>query len=96
MLQKTCVKCYPPSSDACFLAKGFADFFAQKIYKIHADLHEKRTADPDFSSSKSTRCKVELSDFAVLSEDNVKEYVYKSAKKSCNHCEPITFDWHDA
>ena len=85
LLQKSCVKCYPPSSDACSLANAFADFFAQKIDRIHADLHEKqRTADPNVSSSESTRCQVELSDFAVLSQDTVKEYACKSAKKSCN------------
>ena len=65
------------------LANAFADFFAQKIDKIHAYLHEKRTVDPDLSSSESTTCQVELSDFAVLSQDTVKEYAYKSAKKSC-------------
>ena len=27
LLQKSCVKCYPPSSDACSLANAFADFF---------------------------------------------------------------------
>ena len=81
----SCVKRYPPSSDACSLANAFADFFAQKIDRIHADLHEKRrTADPNVSSSESTRCQVELSDFAVLSQDTVKEYACKSAKKSCN------------
>ena len=58
----------------CSLANAIADFFAQKINKIHADLHEKRTADPDLSSSESTRCQVELSDFAVFSQDTVKEY----------------------
>ena len=85
LLQKSCVKRYPPSSDACSLANAFADFFAQKIDRIHADLHEKqRTADPNVSSSESTRCQVELSDFAVLSQDTVKEYASKSAKKSCN------------
>ena len=85
LLQKSCVKRYPPSSDACSLANAFADFFAQKIDRIHADLHEKRrTADPNVSSSESTRCQVELSDFAVLSQDTVKEYACKSAKKSCN------------
>ena len=68
----------------CSLANAIADFFAQKIDKIHADLHEKRTADPDLSSSESTRFQVELSDFAVLSQDTVKEYACKSAKKSCN------------
>ena len=82
LLQKSCVKRYPPSSDACSLA--FADFFAQKIHKIHADLREKRTADADLSSSESTRCQVELSDLAVLSQDTVSEYACKSAKKSCN------------
>ena len=60
------------------------DFFAQKIDKTHADLHEKRTTDPELSSSESTRCQVELSDFVVLSQDTVKEYACKSAKKSCN------------
>ena len=85
LLQKSCVKRYPPSSDACSLENAFADFFAQKIDRIHADLHEKRrTADPNVSSSESTRCQVELSDFAVLSQDTVKEYACKSAKKSCN------------
>ena len=75
LLQKSCVKRYPPPSDACSLANAFADFFAQKIDKINADLHEKRrTADPDVSSSESTRCQVELSDFAVLSQETVKEY----------------------
>ena len=83
-LQKFCVKCYPPSSDASSLANSFADFFAQKIDKIHADLHEKRTANPDLSSSESTRCQAELSDFAVLIQDTVKEYACKSVKKSCN------------
>ena len=84
MLQKSCVKRYPPSSDARSLANAFADFFAQKIDKIHADLHEKTTADPDLSSSESTGCQVELSDFAVLSQGTVKEYACKSAKKSYN------------
>ena len=84
LLQKSCVKRYPPSSDACSVADAFADFSAQKIEKIHADLHEKRTADPDLSSSESTRCQAELSDFAVLSPDIVKEYACKSVKKSCN------------
>ena len=85
LLQMSCVKRYPPSSDACSLANAFADFFAQKIDRIHAGLHEKRrTADPNVSSSESTRCQVELSDFAVLSQDTVKEYACKSAKKSCN------------
>ena len=85
LLQKSCVKRYPPPSDACSLANAFADFFTQKIDKINADLHEKRrTADPDVPSSESTRCQVELSDFAVLSQDTVKEYACKSAKKSCN------------
>ena len=44
-----------------------------------ADLHEKRTVDPDLSSSESTRCQVELSDFVVLSQDTVKvpiAYIY--------------------
>ena len=82
LLQKYCVKRYPPSSDACSLANAFADFFAQKINKIHADFHEKRTADPDLYSGESTRCQVELLDFAVLSQDTVKEYACKSAKKS--------------
>ena len=84
MLQKSCVQRYPPSSDACSLANAFADFFAQKIDKIHADLHEKRTADPDLTSGESITCQVEFSNFAVLSRDNVKEYACKSAKKSCN------------
>ena len=44
---------------------------ASQIDKIHADLHEKRTADPDLPSSECTRCQVELSDFAVLSQDTV-------------------------
>ena len=83
LLQKSCVMRYPPSFDACSLANAFPDFFAQKIDKIHAYLHEKRTVDPDLSSSESTTCQVELSDFAVLSQDTVKEYAYKSAKKSC-------------
>ena len=77
LLQKSCVKRYHPSSDACSLANAFADFFAQKIDKT-------RAADPDLSSTESTRCQVELSDFAVLSQDTVKEYACKSAKKSCN------------
>ena len=84
LLQKSCVKCYPPSSDACSLANAFADFFTQKIDKIHADLHEKRTVDPDLSSGESTTCQVELSNLAVLSQDNVKEYTCKLVKKSCN------------
>ena len=84
LLQKSCVKRYPPSSDACSLANAFVDFFAPKIDKIHADLHEKRTAEPDLTSGESTTCQVELSNFAVLSQDNVKEYACKSAKKSCN------------
>ena len=84
LLQKSCVKRFPPSSDACSLANAFADFFAQKINKIHSYLHENRTVDPDLSSSESTTCQVELSDFAVLSQDTVKEYACKSAKKSCN------------
>ena len=37
-----------------------------------------------FLSCESARCQVELSDFAVLSPDTVKEYACKSAKKSCN------------
>ena len=93
LLQKSYVKRYPPSSDACSLANAFADFFAQKIDKIHADLHEKRTADPDLSSYESTRCQAELSDFAVLSQDAVKEYACKSAKKSCTQLDMFTLFW---
>ena len=36
LLQKSCVKRDPPSSDACSLANAFADFFTQKIDKTHA------------------------------------------------------------
>ena len=37
-----------------------------------------------FNNNNNNTCQVELSEFAVLSQDTVKEYACKSAKKSCN------------
>ena len=73
---------YPSTSGSEVLANNFADFFSEKIVKIHRSLAEKQiTVGP--SPHLDNVCSVELSEFNEVSENNVRMLVCKPLLKSC-------------
>ena len=73
---------YPSTSGSEVLANNFADFFSEKIVKIHRSLAEKQiTFGP--SPHLDNVCSVELSEFNEVSENNVWMLVCKPLLKSC-------------
>ena len=73
---------YPSTSGSEVLANNFADFFSEKIVKIHQGLAEKQiTVGP--SPHLDDVCSVELSEFNEVSENNVRMLVCKPLLKSC-------------
>ena len=83
LLQQSTEKHYPLSPDNVTLANSFADFFMNKIDKIHCVLNE-RQATIGSSPTVSNVCTSEFREFIEVSQDDVKEYVSKPSRKSCD------------
>ena len=62
LLQKPFGKCYPPSVDNTALANSFADFFINKIDKIHSKLVQRNITIGPIRPIPST-CPVEFNNF---------------------------------
>ena len=75
-------KRYPPSSDSTALANSFANFFTNKIDKIHHGLVERR-ARVGSSIPDMTVCCVELRNFAEVTQEELKKFSKKPLSKSC-------------
>ena len=84
LLQKESVKRYSPSPDSNVLVNSFADFFAEKIDKIHSELMQKQAIVCPIALITSSCCQFEFSDFTVVSQDTIRELTHKLALKSCN------------
>ena len=65
LLQKPSEKCYPPSFDNTALANLFADFFINKIDKIHSKLVQRNIIVGPIHPIPST-CPVEFNNFRVV------------------------------
>ena len=83
LLQKKTMQHYPSTSSSEVLANNFADFFSDKIVKIHRGLAEKQITDIGPSPHLEDVCSVELSEFNEVSEDNVRMLACKPLLKSC-------------
>ena len=84
LLQNESVKRYPPSPDTNVLVNSFADFFAEKIDKIHSELMQKQAIVCPTALTTSSCCQFEFSHFTVVSQDTIRELTHKLALKSCN------------
>ena len=84
LLQKESVKRYPPSPDTNVLVNSFADFFSEKIDKIHFELMQKQAIVCSTALTTSSCCQFEFSDFTVVSQDTIRELTHKLALKSCS------------
>ena len=83
LLQKSSEKRYPPSIDNNALANSFADFFINKIDKIHSELVEKKiSVGPAPPVSLSLTCPVEFSNFRRVSQEEVKVFACSIKKVS--------------
>ena len=82
LLQKPSEKRYPPSVDNTSLANSFADFFINKIDKIHSKLVQRNIIVGPIRPIPST-CPVEFSDFREVSQEEVKVFACKPSSKSC-------------
>ena len=66
------------------LVNSFADFFAEKIDKIHSELMQKQVIVCPTALTTSNCCQFEFSDFTVVSQDTIRELTHKLPLKSCN------------
>ncbi|XP_048578379.1 uncharacterized protein LOC125560618 [Nematostella vectensis] len=83
LLEKKSVQYYPVAFCSEVLANNFAGFLNEKISKIHLDLMEQQTMVGPNPYCDHT-CTVEMSEFDVISEDDVKILAHKPISKSCN------------
>ena len=80
LLQKEVTKRHPPSSNTTNLVNSFADLFTGKIDTFHSTLEEK-IVNVGPTGLMSARCHPEFCDFAMVSQDTIKQYTRKSALK---------------
>ena len=86
-LQKKVVQHFPPASSNGVLANNLADFFSEKIEKIHRSLTEKQASvgsTPYLDDVSS----MELSELSEVTEDSIMAFACKPMSKSC-HLDPI-------
>ena len=81
LLQKPSEKRYPPSVDNSALANSFADFFINKIDKIHSKLVQRNIIVGPFRPIPLT-CPVEFNNFREVSQEEVKVFAWKPSSKS--------------
>ena len=82
LLQKNRPQRYPSAPSNGALANCFADFFTEKIAKIHRSLSEKYpSADP--TPYPDNVCSAELCEFNEVTQEDVKAFATKSMSKSC-------------
>jgi ribosome biogenesis protein Nip4 len=83
LLHRNVVKNYPKASSAQELANTFADFFHHKIENIKNKLSAQNTAVtnpyPDVGE-----CSTEFTEFQLMSEIQIKNFVDSSCHKSCS------------
>lgn len=82
LLQKPSEKRYPPSVDNSALANSFADFFINKIDKIHSKLVQRNIIVGPFRPIPLT-FPVEFNNFREVSQEEVKVFACKPSSKSC-------------
>ena len=82
LLQKQSEKRYPPSVDNSALANSFADFFINKIDKIHSKLVQRNIIVGPFRPIPLT-CPVEFNNFREVNQEEVKVFACKPSSKSC-------------
>ena len=77
------LSCYPPSADNTALANSFADFFINKIDKIHSKIILRNIIVGPIRPLPST-CPVDFNNFREVShEEEVKVFACKPSSKSC-------------
>ena len=81
-MQKSTNNRYPPSSDNTALANSFADFFTNKIDRIHHGLVERKIRLGS-SSLDVTVCGAEFCNFAEVTQEEIKKFSRKSISESC-------------
>ena len=72
LLQKKKSQCYPPAPNPAIIADKFADFFSEKILKIHRNLSDMRDQSSHLTSYMDEECATELSGFKEVNEEFVK------------------------
>ena len=83
LMQKSHEIRYPPTLSNALLGDSFADFFTSKVEKIHTALVA-RNRDLSLADDNELFTNVaELNNFHEISQDDVKEFVYKPLSKSC-------------
>ena len=66
------------------LANDIGKFFVQKIERIRTELDTAATADPSQSFEPPYLNSAQLASFTILSQENVKNFIGKSSKKTCS------------
>ena len=66
------------------LANDIGKFFVQKIERIRTELDTAATADPSQSFEPPYLNSAQLASFTILSQENVKNLIGKSSKKTCS------------
>ena len=74
---------YPPSLINALLADSFADFFTAKVEKIHTALVARNRDLSLADDNELLTNAAELNNFHEVSQEDVKQFVYKPLVKSC-------------
>ena len=74
---------YPPSLVNALLADSFADFFTAKVEKIHTALVARNRDLSLADDNELLTNAAELNNFHEVSQEDVKQFVYKPLVKSC-------------
>ena len=93
LMNRHAPKQLPTTDDDEHLANKFADFFHAKISTISKDLdHVKATITNDFSETSQTDCHSQLSNFQLVSCEELTSFIKGSSLKSCQ-LDPVSTAW---
>ena len=75
---------YPTAPSTIELANNFADFFDKKIAAIRTELSNEVTSSTQPCEAYKQPCQAQFTEFRVMSEREIKSFVDKIGKKSCD------------
>ncbi len=75
---------FPEYEDPDVLANDIGEFFVQKIERIHAEFDSSALETSHSSVPEFTELMSRYDSFDILNEENVKDLISKSSKKSCS------------